>query len=118
MLTLSDIMRAAENSAGSRFWFTPHTRRFFGSRTSSRVYPLPSGGALFVDSTHDWQRVRRYSVHHCDPHGEINVVGEIRQYATAARAHSAARREQRARRAAHDSARQAAAAIAATVVPQ
>lgn len=98
LLTIADIVGAANASGNSHRWFSPANRRFHGSCLSSTVYPLPNGGALFVESTRRFDGSRGYSVMTATPDGEIAVVGEFRQYSTLRRAQAAAMRHQAAAR--------------------
>ena len=91
--TLDQIKRAAY-SAGSH-WFDMGSMRFFSSRVSEIVYPVP-GGALFVSSEKfrgfcqpDGERL--YTVRSCSADGNIETVGEFQQWRTAKRAHARAR---------------------------
>jgi hypothetical protein len=92
--TLDQIKRAAQ-SAGSH-WFDRDTLRYFQSRISDNVYPVP-GGALFVSSEkfrglYEPDGERRYTVRSCTAGGRIETVGEFQQYASRDAAHNAARR--------------------------
>lgn len=95
--TLSQIKYAASTGA-SPHWFSSDSMRFFNSRVSERVYPVP-GGAYFVTSErydrYDNRYPRAYTVRHCDLEGSIHTVGEFQQYETSAQAHCAAQRLQR-----------------------
>ena len=90
--TLDQIKRAAY-LAGS-YWFDRPTLRYFSSRISERVYPVP-GGALFVSSekfkglyADDGDRL--YTVRSCSADGVIDTVGEFQQWNTAKQAHTRA----------------------------
>lgn len=98
LLTIADIVAAANTSANSHRWFSPANRRFHGSCLSATVYPLPDGGALFVESTRRYDGSRGYSVMTATPHGDIGVVGEFRQYDSLRQAQGAAMRHQAAAR--------------------
>jgi hypothetical protein len=92
--TLDQIKRAAER-AGSH-WFDRSTLRYFNSRISEHVYPVPNG-ALFVSSEkftgyREPDGERLYTVRSCTYDGSINTVGEFQQYRTSKAAHAAALR--------------------------
>lgn len=94
--TLHQIKYAA-STGKSPHWFDAGALRFFNSRISQKVYPVP-GGAYFV-SSEKFSRYdsspRLYTVRHCNLEGEINTIGEFQQYETSAQAHGAALRLQR-----------------------
>lgn len=86
MVTMSGIMEMNETSG--RYFFSPDTLRFFGSRIHSRVYT----GGYFVTSELGFNgNDRRYSVRAVREDGSIDTVSEFRQYATSAQAHAAAK---------------------------
>lgn len=95
--TLTQIKNANERR-GHR-WFSPDTMRWFNSRVSSTVYPVPDG-AVFVSSERRWDDTRRYTVRYCSDDGVIDTVGEFGTFASRSGAHAAARRHQAALRAA------------------
>lgn len=95
--SLYQIKRAAEN-AGSH-WFSPTALRFFSSRISRRVYPVPNG-ALFISSEQfrpfrGEDGPRLYSVRSCTCDGRVDTVGDFQQYRTREAAHNAAAKMQR-----------------------
>lgn len=91
--SLDQIKRAA-HGAGSH-WFDREALRYFNSRISENVYPVP-GGALFVSSErfrglYEPDGNRLYTVRSCSADGDINTVGEFQQWSTARQAHARAR---------------------------
>ena len=90
-------IKYAASTGKSPHWFDRDTLRFFNSRISERVYPVP-GGAYFVTSE-KYSRYdnspRLYTVRHCTLEGDINTIGEFQQYQSAPQAHYAALRLQR-----------------------
>ena len=90
--TLEQVKRVAY-SAGSH-WFDRSNLRYFSSRISENVYPIP-GGALFVSSekfkglyADDGERL--YTVRSCSADGKIDTVGDFQQWKTARQAHARA----------------------------
>ena|SRR5271165_2496012 len=78
------------NARRGHHYFEADTMRFFRSRVSSEVEPLPNGGALFITSeqNHGWggPYPRLFSIRRCNPDGSIDTVGDFQAYATRARA--------------------------------
>lgn len=90
--TLDQVKRAA-GSAGSH-WFDRDALRYFNSRISERVYPVP-GGALFISSEkfrglYEPDGERLYTVRSCTYDGKIDTVGEFQQWRTSKQAHARA----------------------------
>jgi hypothetical protein len=95
--TLDQIKRAA--SAAGSHWFDRSALRYFSSRISERVYPVP-GGALFVSSEQfkgfsSPDGLRLYSVRSCTAAGQIGTVGEFQAHSSSRSAHNHAARLQR-----------------------
>lgn len=91
--TLDDIK--ARNAWAGNHWFTPDTMRWFRSRVSETVYPIPAtGGAFFVTSERNdmGDHPRLYSVRYASRDGRIHTVGEFQGYRSSGGAHGAARR--------------------------
>jgi hypothetical protein len=89
--TVDQIRRAADKSKGSPFFFSPGSMRAFGSRLLDGVH----AGHFFITSETDHGRAnRRYTVRLVDDAGDIQTVGQFRQYATAHAARKAMRRLQ------------------------
>jgi len=87
--TIEDV-KAADKAAG-RFFFEPHSMRFWGARVSSRIHPV-ANGAYFVTSETDIEgNDRRYSVRFINESGKISTVGEFRQHAALRQAHAVAK---------------------------
>lgn len=96
MKNLRELIETAEALGNSRF--SPANRRFFGSRTGTKVYPVPHG-AVFTESTRightDGTSVRRHTVLYLDSRdGEVYSLSEFRQYGSRAGAKYRARIEQ------------------------
>lgn len=96
MKNLRELVETAEALGNSHFSTT--NRRFFGSRTGTKVYPVPHG-AVFTESTRidhtDGTSVRRFTVLYLDGRdGEIYNLSEFRQYGSRAGAKYRARIEQ------------------------
>lgn len=87
--TLADIKEANRNAG--LHWFSPDTVRFFKSRFSEDIYPLPDGGAMFVSSERGPDDVRAYSVRLARADGSIETVGGFQAHATSRAAHAAAK---------------------------
>lgn len=99
LLSLSAI-KARNRSAGYHF-FDPDTMRFFHSRVSEPVYPMPDGSALFITSERNYGHSlygesydygRKYTIRVANPGGDTDTVGEFQQYPSLRSAHAAARR--------------------------
>ena len=98
MLSSLHQIKVTAANAGSH-WFDPAALRYFSSRISLTVYPVP-GGALFISSEqfrplYAAPEPRLYSVRSCTLAGNIDTVGEFQQYRTRAAAHAAAARMRR-----------------------
>lgn len=86
MKNLRELVETAEKLGNTRF--SPANRRFFRSRTGTRVYPVPHG-AVFTESTRvdhtDGSSVRRFTVLFLDARdGEVYNLSEFRQYGSRA----------------------------------
>jgi len=91
--TLDQVKRAAY-SAGSH-WFDRQALRYFNSRISENVYPVP-GGALFISSEkfkglYEPDGARLYTVRSCSADGVIDTVGEFQEWKTSKQAHARAK---------------------------
>jgi hypothetical protein len=87
--TIADIKDA--NAKVDGVWFSAGTMRWFRSRVSSRIYPLPDGGALFISSEQVNSTPRKYTIRRARPGGTIDTVGAFQAHRTLARAHHHAR---------------------------
>lgn len=89
MLTIDDV-RAANKNAGFHF-FDPSSMRFFMSRVSKRVHPLPDGSVLFVTSEQfDYESARLYTVRLANTDGSVGTAPgfSFQQFRNSATAHS------------------------------
>lgn len=93
--TIYDL-KLRNHNAGFHY-FEPSTMRFFASRVSDEIWPLPDGSALFVTSEKfkgfrapDGPRL--YSIRIMFPDGSVDTVGEFQQFKTSGGAKKAAQR--------------------------
>lgn len=81
MKTMREIKAAAADSKSSRFWFSEDTMAFFKCKVyEDTVTETVDGGALFVSSEKGPDEVRKYTVRHCTPEGEIGEVSTFQEY--------------------------------------
>lgn len=83
MNTIEQIKDA--NRKAGRFFFEPETLRFFRSRISQAVCPLPNGAALFMTSeqfvaSNGWKAPRKWSLRLAKPDGDIDSVGDFQAF--------------------------------------
>lgn len=99
MTTYPISLLAQRNAEAGYHWFTPDTRRFWGSRVASYGFCSPDGARVyFVSSEYTGvdRRRRAYSVRVGDLEtGKVDTVGEFNGYATRAQAIAAAKRAAR-----------------------
>ena len=90
MKTIKEIKQA--NKAIGGHWFDKGTLRFFNSRIYPEVYKGADGMDYFITSERfDEKHPRKYTIRRAHS-GEIDTVGELRQYDTKADAIKAVKR--------------------------
>lgn len=83
--SIEDI-KTANRNAGQHY-FSPDTLRFFRSRVSDYIFPVPGHGAYFVTSEQYRSmsgalEPRLFTVRHAAPDGSCDTVGEFQAYET------------------------------------
>lgn len=89
---INSIEEAKQRNAEiGQFWFSPDAMRFFSTRLSRRVYPVPEGMYFVSSERFDDRSPRLYTVRFVADGGMVSTVGEFQQYGSAPGAHLAAR---------------------------